>query len=40
MKNEVEEEDMKRDDKDLLSYRAYSWIFFNVSDPFTHILEY
>ena len=40
MKNEVREEEMKKDDKDLLSYRAYSCTFFNVGDPFTHILEH
>ena len=40
MKKEVKEEEMKKDDKDLLSYRAYICIFFNVGGPLTHILEY
>ena len=40
MKNEVKDEEVKKEDKDLLSYRAFSCTFFNVGDPFTHNLKH
>ena len=39
MKNELKEEEDKKEDKDYLSYKPRSCIFFRVGDAFTHLLE-
>ena len=40
VKEEVKKEEPDQEDKDVQKIKAYGCIFFNVGDPYTHVLEY
>ena len=40
IKDEVRKEEPDQEDKDVQRIKAYGCIFFNVGDPYTHVLKY